>query len=123
MKRCPKCKQEKPVAEFWRNRKRVDGLQRICKACQKPIQSRSNKLHRETRNANNRKWSRKNGYAIQKRKWRELADYKLRASLNRFRDDVTPEMIVAYRRRIVVARSARAMKYMTYGHAQPRLPA
>lgn len=33
MKRCPKCKTEKQLTEFGRDRSRPDGLQRYCKAC------------------------------------------------------------------------------------------
>ena len=33
MKVCPKCKIEKPVEEFYRNRSSKDGLQTYCKSC------------------------------------------------------------------------------------------
>ena len=32
-KTCPKCKQEKPLSEFYKNRSRKDGLQAWCKDC------------------------------------------------------------------------------------------
>ena len=33
MKECPKCKENKKEEFFYKNRKRNDGLQRICKSC------------------------------------------------------------------------------------------
>src|SRR5690606_37318735 len=32
-KRCTKCREVKPAADFWRNRATKDGLQSQCKAC------------------------------------------------------------------------------------------
>ena len=37
MKRCPSCETEKPVAEFYRNRARSDGLGSYCKPCELAI--------------------------------------------------------------------------------------
>lgn len=33
MKRCRRCKEEKPETEFYKNRANKDGLQYYCKAC------------------------------------------------------------------------------------------
>jgi hypothetical protein len=32
-KRCPKCREVKPLSEFWKNRSMRDGLQNYCKLC------------------------------------------------------------------------------------------
>jgi len=34
-KRCSKCKEIKPLSEFYKNRKQYDGLQTCCKSCNK----------------------------------------------------------------------------------------
>jgi hypothetical protein len=41
MKQCPKCKQEKPLSEFNKNNRRVDGLQRICRTCTREADNKS----------------------------------------------------------------------------------
>ena len=33
MKKCPKCKEEKPLSLFYKNKSRKDGLSRVCKKC------------------------------------------------------------------------------------------
>ncbi len=109
MKLCPACNTEKETSEFWRDSARADGFQRACKVCLRIRQSSYVKANRPKINARTRKWARKKGWATQRREWRKMSDFKLRASLNRFFDVVTPEMIVAYRRRLLVARSRRAL--------------
>ena len=37
MKKCPKCKTEKPLTEFWKNKAMTDGFQCWCKDCWKVI--------------------------------------------------------------------------------------
>jgi len=37
-KQCNKCKEEKPLSEFNKNRNKVDGLQSYCRDCSRFIQ-------------------------------------------------------------------------------------
>ena len=81
MKKCPRCKQEKPLAAFQKNRKAPDGLQYHCRLCRKEIDSRPEKR------ASDR--ARRIAYP-DAAKDRELkARYGI--SLNRFRDMLTEQ--------------------------------
>lgn len=44
-KKCAKCGQEKPLTEFYRNKKSSDGLQSYCKNCAKSFMSMYYKSH------------------------------------------------------------------------------
>lgn len=52
MKKCPKCDMVKPVTEYWKNKDKSDGLQRMCKPCsltsQKNSRHKTNPQHKET---------------------------------------------------------------------------
>lgn len=47
MKRCWRCEQEKPLTEFWKDRRTTDGLQKACKDCQKAHNAEYFTSHRE----------------------------------------------------------------------------
>lgn len=44
MKKCSTCKEEKPLAEFNKNKTRIDGLQTFCRVCNK---KRAKRYYRE----------------------------------------------------------------------------
>jgi len=45
-KRCPKCKQFKPLSEFYKNRNEYDGLDGYCKSCKKILVANYQKTER-----------------------------------------------------------------------------
>ncbi len=47
MKRCSKCQVEKPLSDFHKNRKRLDGVQGQCKPCNKATDSAGYRANRE----------------------------------------------------------------------------
>lgn len=68
-KRCPKCAKVKPIADFYRDRKRIDGHQSVCKECGKVMvlnwRANNREHFREVANAGNRR--RRAGVYIQDR--------------------------------------------------------
>ena len=40
MKICPRCKEEKPLSEFYKNKRNKDGLQHACKVCKSVYDSK-----------------------------------------------------------------------------------
>jgi len=72
---CSKCKEEKPVSEFYASKRRKDGLQNNCRGCNKAIVSSWQNEHREEINAKidteKRKADLKEWYANNKEKHKE----------------------------------------------------
>lgn len=60
MRKCQKCKQEKPVDAFYRCFARKDGLQSRCKQCQHVDTAARQKNNPEKYNAYKREWLKKN---------------------------------------------------------------
>lgn len=58
LKTCPRCKKEKSITEFQKNRKAKDGLQYHCKSCRSEIDCRPEKRQqdRERYHANRDAW-------------------------------------------------------------------
>jgi hypothetical protein len=56
MKKCNKCKVEKPLTEFHKNKSRKDGLQLKCKICGKIYDKRYNSENKEKINLYNKKY-------------------------------------------------------------------
>lgn len=54
MKRCRKCKGEKPLSEFGKNKSRPDGLTDYCWPCKRLAKRQSDERHRERVRAENR---------------------------------------------------------------------
>jgi len=48
MKTCSKCKETKPLSEFYKNRSTKDGLQAYCKICQSKYQAKYQKMYSQT---------------------------------------------------------------------------
>ena len=59
-KRCSLCGEEKPLGEFYRNKKHKDGLQYRCKTCDKSLSVEWNKENREKVAHQKRKWRKEN---------------------------------------------------------------
>ena len=53
VKTCPKCRLEKSVAMFSKNRRNADGLCSWCKECMRPAVTTWNKKNRKYKNAYN----------------------------------------------------------------------
>lgn len=63
IKKCPKCKTEKPVSMFSRDRSQSDGLQSRCKACSRESHARWLKDHGEQMKQAQARWRASNrGY-------------------------------------------------------------
>lgn len=60
MKKCKRCQETKPVAEFGSHKGRADGLQYNCKKCDVIIQTEWRRKHPEYHRANSKKWREKN---------------------------------------------------------------
>lgn len=60
MKTCAKCKIEKSASEFSKHRGRKDGLQSICKPCDREASSRWYKENSERQRGNARRWREEN---------------------------------------------------------------
>ena len=60
VKTCPKCKTEKPVAFFSRNKSQKDGLCQRCKACEKERAKQYNATHKEETKIYNATYRKKN---------------------------------------------------------------
>ncbi len=56
MKRCYKCKQEKPETEFGRNKSKLDGLDDECRSCKNEYKRRWSAGHKAQRKATKDKW-------------------------------------------------------------------
>lgn len=67
MKNCPKCKTEKDLAEFGKDRSRPDGLQRYCKKCCCAYQSKHRYDNKEAISAERAAYYRKNRRRVLKR--------------------------------------------------------
>lgn len=77
MPRCYKCKEEKPVTEFYRSKRTHRGIDDYCKSCRKAV-CRAN-YHRseevkETYKERTRQWGKNNQ---ERRRVREREDYRL----------------------------------------------
>lgn len=59
MKRCYKCKLEKPPEEFFKDRTHRDGLDSKCKVCQKAYFNEYRLKNKEKISAHQAKWYRK----------------------------------------------------------------
>lgn len=73
IKICSKCKQEKPISEFGKNKKRKDGLKVYCKECRKKNGSLYYSKNKESINEKHKKHYHKNKESINERhkKWRK----------------------------------------------------
>jgi 5-methylcytosine-specific restriction endonuclease McrA len=60
MKRCSRCKETKPLTEFYSDKKEKDGLSFYCKDCDKAYQSNWAKNNREKINARKKKYASEN---------------------------------------------------------------
>lgn len=68
MKTCSKCKVEKDVSAFSKNRRKKDGLRPECKACQAETNRKEYSKNKESRAETSRKWQAEN-----KERHRELS--------------------------------------------------
>lgn len=59
-KACSKCKEEKPLDAFWRDRKRKDGRLPACKDCESARLKKAYKANPELFQARTRRWESKN---------------------------------------------------------------
>lgn len=57
MKRCGRCKTEKPLSEFSRNKRNADGLQCTCKACCKSVNAAYYVAQKDRITERNAKWN------------------------------------------------------------------
>jgi membrane protein involved in colicin uptake len=85
MKKCVKCKVEKPATEFHRNKTMADGLTTRCKACAKEYQQ----LNREKVNAATKKWQQENKdkVAAQVKKWQQENKAKVAANSKKWQQE------------------------------------
>lgn len=98
-KYCPKCKQDKPVAEFSAERKRGDGLRGLCKVCDRQNTSAWMKKNRAKQTQKMREYRKaRPEYFAQYRLERKPKDIFLRArsraSARNIPFNLTPEDIV-----------------------------
>jgi 5-methylcytosine-specific restriction endonuclease McrA len=68
MKRCPKCQETKPVADFHKNKRNADGLTSYCKPCWNEYTRQQAVKHRDRKNAQNAKYERE--HAEERRAYR-----------------------------------------------------
>lgn len=76
MKRCPKCRTEKPRSEFYRNKSKKDGLTSWCKTCAKQASRAWKAANPEKVRDYNRKWNAAN--PSYKREWNAANPEKCR---------------------------------------------
>ena len=75
-KRCSRCKESKPVYEFYRDRSRKDGLNNSCKRCVHEKSCRYREANKEKVAEGKRRWKRGN----RKQRRRESAKYRQEAN-------------------------------------------
>lgn len=95
MKRCPTCQTEKPLAEFYADKRTADGLKSQCKRCHGAgnVRTRDRERHRETnrqymrraRRLDTEKFQQRERVAGRERGWdeRREARYQLHLALRR----------------------------------------
>lgn len=87
MKTCNRCKEEKPLSDFFSNKKRSDGVATYCKPCQleyqreryaDPESYRRRQMNRDEyarrRKASGRKWYLKSTYNLTEEQYQKLYD-------------------------------------------------
>ena len=85
MKTCTKCKEEKDLAEFNRDKKKTDGLQSWCKCCKKAYYKIWGDNNRDSRKKYMAKWTSKNKEHI--RQYNKENAQMRRDCFNRWRKD------------------------------------
>jgi len=66
LKLCIKCKKRKPIKEFYKNKRRLDGLCAYCKACAKSYNVKYYTIHRKKMLRRSRKWNKLNPEKVAK---------------------------------------------------------
>jgi len=81
MKRCPKCKEQKSVSEFNKDRSKGDGLRTYCRTCDNWWSKWWAHANPEKVNERSRRWAHANPEKVRERghKWREANIEKARA--------------------------------------------
>lgn len=73
MKTCSKCKQEKELSDFYKNKSQKDGYQNCCKACMNTINNNWQKQNKEKAKEFTQEWRKNNSEHVKEvsKKWRQ----------------------------------------------------
>jgi hypothetical protein len=82
MKSCSVCKTAKPLADFWKDSSKADGLCRECKVCKHAYNEKYRLANLVKHNERGRKWNAANRASVAKRlrEWRKANPEKSKAS-------------------------------------------
>lgn len=107
MKVCRKCKEEKPLTEFWAAKSAADGKQTYCKACAKAINVAWHVANRERTRLKEAAWRAANPEKVRANhaKWRAENPEKVKARAEAWRAE-NPEKVRAIREKHNAKRAA-----------------
>ena len=113
MKKCSKCKQEKELINFGKDKKQCDGLNRVCKQCRQTF----SKEHSKTLYEYNKVWKENN---VEKRKeymkeymkkYREINNIKYKEYFLKYKEKNYEKLIKYYKKYYQLNKEKRKKNY------------